>query len=235
LGEAKNLRFREIFGYYKSLSTVFMDNQLIKDIYSNIIAISKLPSGEIETKIYKDMVTIFLQQFFPSKHEFGSRFECCFLKSEKLDDIRSKIFEKTGCQNIAFSRCCRLEKENIIYSLINGSWKYPTINNEHDKNTDNNNMEVDDFHDIQDYYNNYHSGIDDSNSTLDSFFPHDGYIIYFKDSNENDKLLSDSELRSLKHKSENFHRYKEESLTIKQAEINLEELTNGNNIEQKKS
>jgi len=155
-----------------------------------------------------------MQQFFPSKWEVGNRFEWVLDVSEDMDDLRNKITEKTGCKNIALSIGDRQESIKFI-NIPNLHWLKPKNEEDYD--------DSDDDH----RFTNRSSRMSNSVRLLRA---RDSEIVYFYDVSEKLKDLNDTEKKQINSKdmairnrfSSSRDGGKEESLHIKQAEIEID-------------
>jgi len=208
----ESIRLRYLSSKYPS--SVLFDTQIMKEVsrgvvYATEIAVQILPTGEIETKVNKENYIVFVQQFIPSKFEFGDRFEICLNNDDDLDDLRKLLHQKTGCENIALAEAERYDLISILH-LDNLDWHEP--------------KEIKEKINLRESKSSY-------KTKVKILGPKDGYIIIFKNHKEEEKKLSEDEKKVLREKERKlstsmtipnrFHR--ERSLKIKQTDIDIDE------------
>jgi len=177
----ENLRIRHLYSKYPS--TILFDTQLMKEasrgVMSSIeLAIQKLPSGEMEPKMSKENIIVFMQQFIPSKFEFGDRFELCISSDDDLDDLRARLNQRCGCENIALAEAERYEIISLL-ALDNLDWHEPKENKEKIS--------------LRESRSSY-------KTKVKILSPKDGYIIIFKDCKEPEKKITEDEKKAIREK-----------------------------------
>jgi len=208
----ENIRMRHLYSKYPS--TVLFDTQLMKEVSRGVmssieLAIQKLPIGEMEPKMSKETIIVFMQQFIPSKFEFGDRFEFQISNDDDLDDLRARLNQRCGCENIALAEAERYEIISLL-SLDNLDWHEP--------------KETKEKVSLRESRSSYKTKVKILSAK-------DGYIIIFKDCKEELKQLTEDEKKMIREKERKNNQssigplrfHKERSLRIRQTDIELEE------------
>jgi len=220
IGDEDHFRLRELF--FRCPSSIFLDTATVKEaarLFSPELAVENIPNGEIKVK---GNIVIFIQQFFPSRYEVGDVHEISTTNDEELDGLRKRITELTGCKNVVLTIGERWESCKLmnIYSLY--SFK-PSM-----KGTDEKEESSDDE---DEYLRSKGINIKKTTSTIYSVRRlncRDGEIVYFWDNSEELKKLTDEEKRALilkerALKGKTRYRDREESLHIKEKDVNIED------------
>jgi len=199
----ESIRFRFLLSKYPS--TVIPNDSLIKDVtkttmYVQEIAVQKLPEGQVETKKGNSTIISFFQRFYPSTYELGDKFELDIDQDEELDNLRNRLTELTGCQNVCLLEAERIENISLL-KLKGATWYRPR---------ENTNEEVKFKYKVR------------------SIHARDGLIIIFRDNTEPFKDLTDEERKAIvvkesSGKSSIIHR--ERSLHIKNQDLDIDDET----------
>jgi len=215
IGDEDHIRLREL--YCRCPHSIFVDSATIKEssrYYSPEIIVQKVPEGEVKTQ---NNVVLFFQHFFPSKYEVGDVFELATTLEETLDTLRKRITEKTGCKNVVIALSERWEGFKLLNIPTMHTFK-PTEQKEKDKSDSDSDSSEDQLRSSQPLY------------TVRRLAPRDGEIVYFWDNTEPLKTLTEEEKkviilkeRSLKNRKSRSSYDKEESLQIKEKDVEIED------------
>jgi len=207
LGTPDKLRIRHLYSRYPAAALI--DDSTLKEASRSHLSFTELAVQKIDTEfpnLTKESNLVFLQQFFPSRYEFGERFELIVLLSDSLDELRKLVHEKTGCQNISFTEAERYDAFNVL-ELSEVEWFDPKDPKEQKSITD--------------------SQKSSYKSKVKALYPRDGYLILFKDLNEPWKKLTEEERKKIAVTPTNKFQIrmsrKERSLHIKEQDVEIDD------------
>eukprot|EP01129_Flabellula_baltica_P012412 TRINITY_DN5607_c0_g1_i1.p1 TRINITY_DN5607_c0_g1~~TRINITY_DN5607_c0_g1_i1.p1 ORF type:complete len:1164 (+),score=303.45 TRINITY_DN5607_c0_g1_i1:400-3891(+) len=213
--DPSRLRFSIITAGYPT--TVLSNSETMETASKNLIytipqiAVSLLPEGETEEK-EKTNIPVYVQQFHPSDFTLGPKMNFYLNYTQEIEDLRKEIREKTGVQTISLSPCERWDRYNVL-DIPKFSW-YAQPQEEKKKYT----------------------------TTLRyvrSLRPRDGYVMIFKDAEEELGKIDEETKKSL------LERYKtskpassimggvrraERQLKINQGDIDIDDLFEDENL-----
>eukprot|EP01130_Rhizamoeba_saxonica_P000691 TRINITY_DN1062_c0_g1_i1.p1 TRINITY_DN1062_c0_g1~~TRINITY_DN1062_c0_g1_i1.p1 ORF type:complete len:1244 (+),score=371.90 TRINITY_DN1062_c0_g1_i1:66-3797(+) len=202
----ENMRLRDLFS--SAPSKEFSDDETIKNVcrgrtYTTPkIAVQPILNPDARRSKRGDYL-VFLQQFIPSEFKLGPITEIVTSDSESLSSLRSRITEMTNVENLALTSY-RFGGIRLL-SLPKTQWLEPEESEEGDDN-EGSEEESSSEEDRRSYYKRY-------SKTVSKLRLRGGYIIVFKDNEEELKELTMEERNALaakekqsKHKGRSYRR-----------------------------
>jgi len=193
--DPKLIRIREMFS--KSPSTVFCDSKTLQEsskylFNGKVLGIQELT--EVECKNDEEDLVFFVQQYFPSKYQFGQKIEVNFREDTPIEELKEMISKRFDIKN-----------PGIVKTY--GSWPGPDI------------LDVAEHLHWDAPIPNYpHSSFKPGLLGTAPLYLKDGDILYFKDNDEPTKELTPEEKKALEKEANktkrNTYYAKEEALII---------------------
>jgi len=189
----ENLRIREVFS--KSPSKVLRGNGTLKDAVNVLYNGKSLAIQELdgpEQAKGEDSLSLFIQQFFPSKYEVGPKLELILSENTPIPEFKRMLSTKYDIKNVGIAKAPGLWPGPDLLDVPNLDWDRQ----------------------IPEYISSVQVG------TLGTapLYLRDGDILYFRDNDEPLKELSKDEKRKHEKEAQSKKRTtyyaKEEALTI---------------------
>eukprot|EP01129_Flabellula_baltica_P006901 TRINITY_DN2635_c0_g1_i2.p1 TRINITY_DN2635_c0_g1~~TRINITY_DN2635_c0_g1_i2.p1 ORF type:complete len:911 (+),score=212.51 TRINITY_DN2635_c0_g1_i2:807-3539(+) len=114
--DPSRLRMRSTIARYPSI--IRRDDEIIDKLVTNYytmpcLSVQLLPEGETEQKTILN-VSVFVQQFFPERFEFGEKKEIYVQNEDTLESFRERLHEMSGCENIAITASQRWDCFEVL-------------------------------------------------------------------------------------------------------------------------